>query len=217
MVYQYKLNSDEFISKKIIFFGPADTNDKININLNDYDFIIITNNTISFFFEKYSIDSNVKIIGLFNRLYSSNYIDIIIKYNKYIYLYIFPENFKKSLLEFFCERTNVSKNKIILSKFHLNNKIPLGLSRILNLFENIKFEKLYITGVTFYNEENIEKCYDNSNYMIKEAKKYNIFNADKNIHNIKDNIEYTKIICKNNKNIILCYDLEKILYKLRCK
>jgi len=193
-------------NKKILFYGPALTDDKKKIILNDYDYIIITNNMISIFFDKYNYTKN-NIIYLSNQLYSMNYIDNILKYDSYIIKYLLVTKKSYDYLKKY-----INEDKIYLLKsFSLNRTIPLGLSRILELIKNIKFKKLYITGVTFYNEGNINKCYEKK-YMIKESMVYNIFNKDKNIHNIEYNKIFTKKICNKNNNIELSPILKKILF-----
>lgn len=193
-------------NKKILFYGPALTDDKKKIILNDYDYIIITNNMISIFFDKYNYTKN-NIIYLSNQLYSMNYIDNILKYDSYIIKYLLVTKKSYDYLKKY-----INEDKIYLLKsFSLNRTIPLGLSRILELIKNIKFKKLYITGVTFYNEGNINKCYEKK-YMIKESIVYNIFNKDKNIHNIEYNKIFTKKICNKNNNIELSPILKKILF-----
>ena len=37
-------------NKNILFYGPGNTIDKKNLNINDYDYVIITNNMINIFF-----------------------------------------------------------------------------------------------------------------------------------------------------------------------
>jgi len=49
--------------------------------------------------------------------------------------------------------------------------------------------------------------------MIKEGAKYNIFNIDKNTHDLPSNISFTKTMCINNKNIYMCNELNEILNK----
>ena len=82
-------------------------------------------------------------------------------------------------------------HEIFLSSFHIYHSIPLGLSRVLNYLQDTNFKKLYITGVTFYQEGNIRDYYM-SNYMIKEGYQYNIFNEARGKHHIRKEIEYTK-------------------------
>jgi hypothetical protein len=202
-----KINMDIFTNKRILFYGPANTLDKPFLNINDYDYIIITNNLITRFFDKYKLKPHCKVIHLCNQLYTLNYINNLWKYEKNIYFFLFINKKSLSYAEKYLERQKLCQ----LPLFSINKKIPLGLSRILNFLKNTNFKELYITGCTFYNEKKIEDCYE-VKYMIKEGKKNNIFSADKTKHSLQDNINYVKNICKNNKNIILCEELLQILY-----
>ena len=185
---------DIFINKRILFYGPAQTLDKQYINVNDYDYVIITNNFITLFFDKYELKQHCKIIHLSNDLYTRNYIENLIKNEKKIELFLFINmealnNAKKY----------IAREKLFLlpSNYYLKikEKIPLGLSRILNFLEKSNFKELYITGCTFYKENKIEDCYE-ENYMVKEAKKHNVLGRDSNKHDIQDNINY--VIYKKN-------------------
>ena len=187
-----------FKDKKIMFYGPGNTSDKDTLDISYFDYIIITNNMVELFFNKYGEELSCKIIHLVNQLYSLTHLEIIIPVEKgYNYL-----------------KSNMNRDKIYKSPNVPSVRgVPLGLSRILNLLDKAMFKELYITGVTFYSGSKIEECYENTQYIIKEGRKYNIFNADKKIHNLQSNITYTKKICNSNKNITMCKDLQEILYK----
>ena len=195
----------EYRNKKILFYGPAKTSDKRQLSINDYDFIIITNNMVSLFFNLYSIEPTTKIILLSNNLFTRTNYRVIQKFSNLLYRVIVINRKSVELLE-----DVIPYDKIILSSFHISHSIPLGLSRVLNYLQDTNFKKLFITGVTFYQEGNIDSCYMN-NYMIKEGHKYNIFNEDKGKHNIKKEIHYTRKMCRKNKNIEPCPALREIL------
>ena len=163
---------------------------------------------VELFFNKYGEEFSCKIIHLVNQLYSLTHLDTIKKYSKKIEIIIAVQKGYKYLKETM-NRDNIYQSPNVPSV----SGIPLGLSRILMLLDKAMFKELYITGVTFYSESKLEKCYENTQYIIKDGYKYNIFNADKKKHNLKSNITYTKKICNKHKNITMCKDLHDILYK----
>lgn len=197
-----------FKDKKIMFYGPGNTSDKDTLDISYFDYIIITNNMVELFFNKYGEELSCKIIHLVNQLYSLTHLETIKKYSDKIEIIIPVEKGYNYL------KSNMNRDKIYKSPNVPSVRgVPLGLSRILNLLDKAMFKELYITGVTFYSGSKIEECYENTQYIIKEGRKYNIFNADKKIHNLQSNITYTKKICNSNKNITMCKDLQEILYK----
>lgn len=195
----------EYKNRNILFYGPAKTPDKRQLSINDYDFIFITNNMVSLFFNLYSIEPTTKIILLANNLFTKTNYHVIQKFSNLLYRVIVINPKSVELLENF-----IPHDKIILSSFYISHFIPLGLSRVLNYLQGTNFKKLYITGVTFYKEGNIKDCYM-SNYMIKEGYQYNIFNEDQGKHNITNEIQYTKKMCRINRNIEPCPTLREIL------
>ena len=197
-----------FKDKKIMFYGPGNTSDKDTLDITYFDYIIITNNMVELFFNKYGEEFSCKIIHLVNQLYSLTHLDTIKQYSDKIDIIIPVEKGYNYL------KSNMNRDKIYKSPNVPSVRgVPLGLSRILMLLDKAMFKELYITGVTFYSGSKIEECYENTQYIIKEGHKYNIFNADKKKHNIQSNITYTKKICNSNKNITMCKDLQDILYK----
>ena len=197
-----------FKDKKIMFYGPGNTSDKDTLDISYFDYIIITNNMVELFFNKYGEELSCKIIHLVNQLYSLTYLDTIKKYSDKIEI-IIPVDKGYNYL-----KSNMNRDKIYKSPNVPSVRgVPLGLSRILKLLDKAMFKELYITGVTFYSGSKIEECYENTQYIIKEGRKYNIFDADKKKHNLQSNITYTKKICNSNKNITMCKDLQDILYK----
>ena len=197
-----------FKDKKIMFYGPGNTSDKDTLDISYFDYIIITNNMVELFFNKYGEELSCKIIHLVNQLYSLTYLDTIKKYSDKIEIIIPVEKGYNYL------KSNMNRDKIYKSPNVPSVRgVPLGLSRILKLLDKAMFKELYITGVTFYSGSKIEECYENTQYIIKEGRKYNIFDADKKKHNLQSNITYTKKICNSNKNITMCKDLQDILYK----
>jgi hypothetical protein len=187
-------------NKNILFYGPGNTIDKKNLNINDYDYVIITNNMINIFFDKYK-NFTSKIILYTNALYTKNYLNIIELYDKHIDTYIVVNEESKNILNKF--------NKNIIVSINDNKIIPLGLTRCLNILSNIKFKSLYITGVTFYKNKNLKECYEN-NYIVKEGLFYNIFNRDSKVHNIYFDFLYTKKICQR-ANVKMCPELISIM------
>ena len=197
-----------FKDKKIMFYGPGNTSDKDTLDITYFDYIIITNNMVELFFNKYGEELSCKIIHLVNQFYSLTYLDTIKKYSDKIEIIIPVEKGYNYL------KSNMNRDKIYKSpNVRSVRGVPLGLSRILKLLDKAMFKELYITGVTFYSGSKIEECYENTQYIIKEGRKYNIFNADKKLHDLQSNITYTKKICNSNKNITMCKDLQDILYK----
>ena len=162
---------------------------------------------IDIFFNKYNKKLSCKIIHLSNKLYSINYTNIIKKYSNKIDIILSVDKGYDHLKKYI---KNINIYQIPGVK--AVKKVPLGLTRILNLLYNKNFKELYISGVTFYYGKRIEDCYEN-NYIVNEGKKYNIFNKDRGMHNILSNILYTKMICNSNKNISMCEELKYILSK----
>jgi hypothetical protein len=203
-----------FKNKRILFYGPAVTNDKKELNVNNYDYIVITNNMINIFFKKVNKHNiTCKIIHLTNYLYTRTYIDRIKEHCDAIDIFITVHKHAEKLLK------EILKNKNHTQVYNLElekhqpkvNRTPLGLSRILCFFDNTSFEELYITGVTFYkNSNDIKDCYE-KNYICKEGLIYNIYGKDKHIHDINSNIKYTQYVCKNNPKIKMCKELNNIL------
>ena len=188
-------------NKNILFYGPGKTIDKKNLNINDYDYVIITNNMINIFFNKYK-DITSKIVLYTNALYTKNYLNVIELYDKHIDTYITVNEESKELLSKF--------NKNIIVSINKNKIIPLGLTRCLNILSNIKFKSLYITGVTFYKNKNLKECYEN-NYIVKEGLFYNIFNKNiPSVHNIYSDFLYTKKFCQR-ANVMMCPELISIM------
>ena len=196
-----------FKGKKILFYGPANTVDKEMLNIRNFDYVIITNNILDIFFNKYNENLSCKIIYLVNQLYSLNYKDTIKRYTDKIDIILAVGKGYEYL------KKNIKNVDIFLMKNIPEIKgVPLGLSRILKLLENHEFKELYISGVTFYNGDKITDCYED-NYLTEEGKIYNIFNKDKGVHNIPSNKRYTRMVCDSNKNITMCRELHDVLYK----
>jgi len=202
------MNKSIFKDKKILFYGPANTCDKKSLNILNFDYIIITNNMLDIFFNKYNGNLSCKIIHLANQLFCLNYRDTIKRYADKIDIILTVA--KKSYEHL---KKNINNIDIFLmSDIREIKGTPLGLSRILKLLENQEFKELYISGVTFYNGDKITDCYED-NYITKEGKIYNIFNKDKGVHNIPSNKRYTRMVCDSNKNIKMCKELHDILYR----
>ena len=59
-----------FKDKKIMFYGPGNTSDKDTLDISYFDYIIITNNMVELFFNKYGEEYNAGRID-----YQSNMMD----------------------------------------------------------------------------------------------------------------------------------------------
>ena len=77
-----------FKDKKIMFYGPGNTSDKDTLDISYFDYIIITNNMVELFFNKYGEELSCKIIHLVNQLYSLTHLDTIKKYSDKIEIII---------------------------------------------------------------------------------------------------------------------------------
>ena len=197
-------------NKKILFYGPANTNDKKTININFYDYVIITNNMISSFFSKYS-NITCKIIHYTNTLYTKNYIELIKFYSSLISLHFVSGYKSYKIITKHIKTKNIKRLKSIPYGFKRAKGIPFILTRLLLFLKYFNFKQLYITGCTFYSSNNINDCYEEKEYIIKEAKYKNIFTDDKNIHNLKYNKYIVKKILKQNPNIKICKELKDVL------
>lgn len=188
-------------NKNILFYGPGNTIDKKKLNINNFDYIIITNNMISIFFNKFK-DIEAKIILYTNALYTKNYLNIIEEFDKYIDTYIVVNEECRDVLNKF--------GKNIILSLNTNNIIPLGLTRCLHILSKINFKSLYITGVTFYKNKNLKECYEN-NYIVREGLIHNIFNKNiRSVHNIYSDFLYTKKFCMR-ENVNVCPELFSII------
>lgn len=194
----------DFQDKTILFYGPADTKDKETISPDDFDFTIITNNMVNLFFKKYSIQQT-KVILLTNCLFTKKYFQGIHENHDKLYGYIVINNASELKI-----KNNLKNIKPMIKKnFSLNGKVPLGLTRVLNILEGTNFKRIYITEVTFYSDtRGIQHNYE-TNYLTPLGKKYNIFVSDKNLHNIKDNINFFKKFMRKYENKVEICDEAK--------
>jgi|LakMenEpi03Aug12_release.lakeMendotaPanAssembly.Ray.scaffolds.fasta_scaffold687251_1 hypothetical protein len=201
----------DYDNLNILFYGPANTEEKNNLDINSYDIVFITNNMINIFFNKYiNINIKPKIILLSNQYFSlHNNSNEIEKYANHIFL-IYVIN-KKSMKSLKNKKINIPvlliKNN---SKFKLM-KTPLGLTRVLMLLEDKNYKSLNIIGCTFYNNTNTiyEKNYQlmTNQYRIEDLKLK---------HNLDSNIEYLKYFMTKKKinisielsNILSLYEVE---------
>jgi len=181
----------DFTDKTVLFYGPAPTLDKEHLNIDDYDYTIITNHMVSIFFQKYT-PQHTKVILYANALYMKNYFQHIRDNYQKLYGFIVIGDGHADKI-----RSLDAKIPILMNSFRLKNKTPLGLTRILHILQKSgTFQKLYITGVTFYeNTKSIENNYE-ANYITKLGKKYNILQLDRNTHSLPDNIQYTRNFVK---------------------
>lgn len=84
----------DYDNLNILFYGPADSEEKNNLDINSYDIVFITNNMINIFFNKY-INIKPKILLLSNQYFSLHNSNEIEKYANHIFL-IYVVN-KKSI------------------------------------------------------------------------------------------------------------------------
>tara|TARA_Y100000389_G_C17459878_1_gene520861 strand:- start:1382 stop:2026 length:645 start_codon:yes stop_codon:yes gene_type:complete len=195
-------------NKKIVFYGPAFTKDKDSLNLDTFDYVIITNNMVSIFFEKYPNLLNCKVILVTNILYTKFHIQTILQYDRNIALYFTACDVAGNIL-----KQSISKSKIhIMGIPHFQFGIPLILTRILIFLYCVQFKELYITGATFYNATNIHECYEDPRYIIPQARKFNVFSMDSQKHNIPYNIYVARSICLQKQNITLCNELNSVIW-----
>lgn len=191
---EYTNHTINFHKKKILFYGPGNTSDKASININDYDIVIITNNMVTLFFNRYNkIKGHV--ILLTNYIYTTTHLPNILQHDKHISGYITVNKHCHDLL-----RKEISNNKdIITVTEHHVDSVPLGLTRVLMFLdsEQIYFENLHITGVTFYNNKDPIKNYENPEYKIKQLNHKDIGAGP---HKIANDISYTRNFIKNHKN-----------------
>jgi hypothetical protein len=181
----------------ILFYGPADTEDKINIDINLYDIVFITNNMINIFFNKYN-NIKPKIILFSNQYFSLNNSNEILKYINKLFLIYVPG--KKSID--FLEKMNIPVCNIPNNSSFKIIKTPLGLTRILMLLENENYKSLNVVGCTFYN--NKDTIYE-KNYQI-----LNPIEELKKAHNLDSNIEYLKYFI-TKKPINMSIELSNLL------
>lgn len=195
----------DYDNLNILFYGPANSEEKNNLDINSYDIVFITNNMINIFFNKY-INIKPKIILLSNQYFSLHNSNEIEKYANHIFLiYVISKKSIKSLKN---KKINIPilliKNN---SKFKIM-KTPLGLTRVLMLLEDKNYKSLNIIGCTFYNNTNTiyEKNYQRVN-QIEDLKTK---------HNLDSNIEYLKYFMTKKKinisielsNILSLYEVE---------
>lgn len=196
-----------FDGKKILFYGPANTLDKKHLNVNSFDYVIITNKMVELFFSKFTENLSCKVILLANQLFSLKHADRIKKYTDKIEV-IFSVGRGYSFLKENLQNVKICSVENAIPQI---KGVPLGLSRILKILEPLPFQHFHITGVTFYSEGTISKCYEND-YITEEGKIYNVFNQDKGLHDIPSNISYTKQVCQTHKNISVSKELQEILH-----
>jgi hypothetical protein len=181
----------DFTDKKVLFYGPALTLDKEHLHIDDYDYTIITNNMVSIFFQKYT-PQQTKVILYANALYIANYFNHIQEhYTKLHGVIVVCESHAQKI------RTLDKTIPVIVNSFRLKGKAPLGLTRVLDILQKSgPFQKLYIIGVTFYeNKKTIQNNYE-PNYITELGKKYNILQLDRNTHSLTDNIQFTQDFVK---------------------
>jgi hypothetical protein len=199
----------DYDNLNILFYGPANTDDKNNLDINLYDIIFITNNMINIFFNKY-INIKPKIILLSNQYYSLNNSNEILKYINKLFLIYVPT---KQSFDFLKQIKKINVPILLItnnSKFKIM-KTPLGLTRVLMLLEDKNYKSLNIIGCTFYNNTNTiyEKNYQimTNQYRIEDLKLK---------HNLDSNIEYLKYFMTKKKinisielsNILSLYEVE---------
>lgn len=193
----------ELQGKKVLFYGPAPTKDKTDINIDEFDVTIITNNMINLFFDKYK-PQKTKIVLFVNKLFcKKNYQEINKKSDKISEVWVKSDMRKNSsvcqtILQPYFEQILVLKARIESIK-----KVPLGLPILINHLKSFELLKLYISGATFYS--GLYEKYE-SRYQLNPQKR-----KKPSKHHLPSNIQYVKEYVKNNKNVYVCQELKNIL------
>ena len=212
---------DDLVGKKILFYGPANTTDKKNINIDDYDFVVITNNSISYFFDGRDL-KHCKVIHLSNCIYTTKFNKLHVMYNSKIHHFCVLNVKCNSILH----DVGIDKNKVTniftaKERKQFRKSRPLGLNMFLLYMHEVPFESMYITGVTFYQgSKTIDGCYDDERYLIKAVHdrlkgRKNQSALDGN-HELEPNIRKTIFFCDKYKNITYCDEMRDAMnmYKI---
>jgi hypothetical protein len=199
----------ELQGKKVLFYGPAPTKDKADIDIDEFDVTIITNNMISLFFDKYK-PQKTKIVLFVNKLFcKENYQEINKKSDKISEVWVKSDMRKNSSV---CQpilQPNFEQILVLKARIKSIKKVPLGLSILINHLKYFELLKLYISGVTFYS--GLYEKYE-SGYQLKSPRKgKKIKNIISSKHHLPSNIQYVKEYVKNNKNVYVCQELKKVL------
>ena len=190
---------------KILFYGPADTADKKELNLSHYNYMIITNNMINMLDKLVKGKPKLKVILFSNKLFATNYHKDIVKRKHLLSdIWVSTSNAFRILSSLMPE-----KNIRVLKRPEVN-RIPLGLSWVLSGLENTNFSRLYITGVTFYDQSIVKATYTKG-YAVPEA---GGLDDTKRVHDLDSNKVYLTKSCLLNPRIKLCRELQLILSRL---
>lgn len=198
----------ELQGKKVLFYGPAPTKDKADIDIDEFDITIITNNMINLFFDKYK-PQKTKIVLFVNKFFcKEKYQEINKKSDKISEVWVKSDMRKNSstcqpILQPYFEQILILRSRIESIK-----KVPLGLSILINHLKSFELLKLYISGVTFYS--GLYEKYE-SGYQLKNSQNGKKIKNITPKHHLPSNIQYVKEYVKNNKNVYLCQELKNIL------
>lgn len=154
-----------FNNKKVLFYGPGVRSCEPNVN--EYDYVILTNNQISFFFDKYDLSDATKVFLYINHHFARWRGRVIGKHMGQIYGYL---GLRESLHRLPRSMREIS---FITPRFddwwpEKEKKQPLGFTHVLMLLRKYELESLDVVGVDFYEGE---KAYEEDGYLSHGLKK----------------------------------------------
>lgn len=180
-----------FDNKTILFYGPGVKKEEPDVNA--YDFVIITNNQVSFFFDKF--DVKTKVLLWVNGYFSRHCFDKIIPQANLIYGCISTKavcaRFKKIGIVHGFTPKRVSEIK----------KTPLGLIRVLSCLRDYDFARLDVVGVDFFLGE---RLYENDDYpppgTLHETMEAEVLSVEVG-HGIAENKAWFERFIRERKNV----------------
>ena len=197
--------------KKLLFLGPAPTKDKKDLDVNVFDYVIITNNAITTFFARYRPNSTTRVIAFVNRLYSNTHPDRIRQHAQGVAHWLSVHSPSDDALRLLANAARVKSEDIGC----VGGGHSLGLNKVLKWLKasNAMHSELHITGATFYREgaysRNIHACYE-PEYIIPLGLVYNIFGRDTH-HNIPKEANITRSLVVTDPRVSLCVELAEVL------
>ena len=193
------IRTSEVNNKKILFYGPAPTEDKKTLDINNFDLIIITNEMVHMFFKKYE-RVIPRVILLANSFFCRNHYRKIAENSENLSgVWVKGADSYKKVC-----KAGVRNAAIIETKVESMEE-PLGLNIVLNHLKLQNPRKLnmylYITGVTFYSD--LYSTYEDGYQLVKK---------NGMSHDIKKNIDHFKQFVKEGyARVETCDELKKIL------
>lgn len=182
-----------FNDKKILFYGPGVKAEEPDVN--SYDFVIITNNQVSFFFNEHKVET--KVLLWVNGYFGKHGLDNVRPYANFIFGSI---SGKKT-----CDRLAEMgvRQKLHIKRVKGFKKIPLGLTKILNFLNDYNFKQIDIVGIDFFEGE---RLYEHNDYPLPgtahETKEKEIQSIEDG-HGIAENKAYLKRFMEERKNVRL--------------